>query len=96
MTKEQAEQRALELYPEPDHNTHWERERVRFLRDGFIKCYDEMLTEADLVSFGNFLLKDRSEGNYLMSNNLVTHADLENWKELKQSNETNRKSKRKV
>ncbi len=39
-------------------------------------------TEADIVSFGNFLLSDRGDGNYLMSNKEVTHTDLENWKEL--------------
>ena len=79
MKREQGEQRALELYPYTGfYGIHEER------RAAYLRCYDdmqkEMLTEADLVSFGNFLLKDRSEGNYLMSNNLVTHADLENWK----------------
>ena len=81
MKREQAEQRALELYPDEAYRNAIE------IRKAYLRCYDdmqkEMLTEADLVSFGNFLLKDRSEGNYLMSNNLVTHADLENWKELK-------------
>lgn len=40
-------------------------------------------TESDLVSFGNFLLADRGEGNYLMSKKYVTHADLDNWKNEK-------------
>jgi len=49
----------------------------------------QITSDSDLVSFGNYLLKNRSEGNYLMTNNEVTHADLENWKELnKQEDET--------
>lgn len=43
----------------------------------------ETETDSDLVSFGNFLLADRGEGNYLMSKKHVTHADLENWKNEK-------------
>ena len=39
-----------------------------------------------LLSFGNFLLSTKRD----VSNNLVTHADLENWKNEKQRNETNR------
>jgi len=71
---------ALELYPDTGfYGIHEER------RAAYLRCYDDMQKgmDADLVSFGNFLLKDRSEGNYLMSNKEVTHADLENWKELK-------------
>lgn len=44
-TREQAEARALELFPDPNHDTHWERERVKFLRQGFLHCWDEMQQE---------------------------------------------------
>lgn len=29
----------LELYPNPEHDTHWEREKVKFLREGFRSGY---------------------------------------------------------
>jgi len=29
----------LELYPDPEHNTHWEREKVKFKREGFRSGY---------------------------------------------------------
>jgi len=82
MTREQAEQRALELYPSGTLPKEIEQERWS-QRAAYLQCYDDMqgdmLTEADLVSFGNFLLSTKR----YVSNNLVTHADLENWKELK-------------
>jgi hypothetical protein len=28
-----------ELYPDPEHDTHWEREKVKFLREGFRSGY---------------------------------------------------------
>lgn len=43
---------------------------------------EKKYTEEDIVSFGNYLLKDRLESNNLVTNKDVTHADLENWKEL--------------
>ena len=36
MTAKEREEVAIEIYPDPTHDTHWERERVRFLRAGFI------------------------------------------------------------
>ena len=38
---------------------------------------NDSYTESDLVLFGNFLLSTKRD----VSNNLVTHAYLENWKE---------------
>lgn len=35
-----------------------------------------MTTQADLVSFGNYLLADRGESKHLVSNKLVTDAEL--------------------
>lgn len=29
----------LELYPDPEHDTHWEREKVKYLREGFSRGY---------------------------------------------------------
>ena len=49
-TREQAEARARELYPDPKHDTHWERERVKFLRQGFFQCFDEMQQEHEKQS----------------------------------------------
>lgn len=37
MTDQEIEQLALEMFPNPSHDTHWEREKVRFLRIGFIE-----------------------------------------------------------
>jgi len=52
-------------------------------QEAYLQCYNdmqkEMLTESDLVSFGNYLLSTKRD----VSNNLVTHADLENWKHYK-------------
>lgn len=82
MEREQAEQRALDLYPSGTLPKEIEQERW-VQRASYLQCYDDiqkdMLTESDLVSFGNFLLSSKRD----VSNNLVTHADLENWKELK-------------
>jgi len=75
--REKAEARANELFPQvenPYNNYHLNlvnTSRVKQI-DAFLQCYDEMekqmYTEADLVSFCNYLGHE------------VTHADLENWK----------------
>jgi len=64
--REESEARANELFSEKRFRHY------KSLRAGFLQCYDEMekqmYTEADLVSFCNYLGHE------------VTHADLENWK----------------
>jgi len=42
-----------------------------------------MTAKSDLVSFGNSLLTDRGEGKHIVSNKLVTNAEIENWKHSK-------------
>ncbi len=44
---------------------------------------DRIYLEDEVVSFGNYLLsKERSENTSIENQNMVTHADLENWKTL--------------
>ena len=44
---------------------------------------DRIYLEDEVVSFGNYLLsKERSENTSIENQNIVTHADLENWKTL--------------
>lgn len=43
-------------------------------------------SEADLVSFGNYLLSDeRKERTSELNQQAVTHADLANWKDAQVS-----------
>jgi len=52
-TREEIESIALELYPDPIHDTHWERERVRFLREGMYKGYElaqKHMSEQDVAT----------------------------------------------
>lgn len=41
----------LELYPDPEHDTHWEREKVKFLREGFRSGYSlhKMFVEIKMM-----------------------------------------------
>lgn len=71
-TREEAEKRAMELFPDNQYKNAIQ------VRKSYMQCFEDM--QSDLVSFGNFLLADRCEGNYLLSKKHVTHADLENWK----------------
>jgi len=75
-TKEEAEKRALDLFPMQfdSRDDYINSQR----RKAYIQCFDDM--QSSIVSFGNFLLADRGDGNYLMSKKYVTQADLENWK----------------
>ena len=41
-----------------------------------MKLFKKKYTEKDLVSFGNFILSEREIKKE------ISHADLENWKEL--------------
>ena len=50
-TRKEAEARAMELFPDPNHDTHWERERVKFLRQAFIKCWHEMQQNKQTCGF---------------------------------------------
>ena len=38
-SREEIEALALDKYPDPKQDSHWERERVRFLRMGFVNGY---------------------------------------------------------
>ena len=83
MDNKKALQRQRECWP--DKSDEWLFERLsnelKQKVDEIHRLIEEKpYTESDLVSFGNFLLADRGEGNYLMSKKHVTHADLENWK----------------
>ena len=60
-TREQAEQVAMELFPDPNHDTHWERERVKFLRQGFMQCYDELFKMKDLSQTCGYCVKPSKE-----------------------------------